>query len=125
MRSKLAVGALGILHRGVFFLLREGIGIQPVQQLHVHSQSPEGKLRRMDMQVGDAGDDQPVAVIHQRQRGKTLRERLKHAGTAAVNADKPAVRYNADMVGIFAVTEVPAKDIVLHVPFPPKVDTCL
>ena len=53
-----AVGPVRVLQFLIFGFLWEGIGIQPFQQLHIHTETAEGKLRRMDMQIGHARQDQ-------------------------------------------------------------------
>ena len=49
--DEVAVGRLGIGEVRVFALLGEGIGVQPVQQLHIQPDGAEAELGRVHMQV--------------------------------------------------------------------------
>ena len=86
-----AVGPVRVLQFLIFGFLREGIGIQPFQQFHIHAESAEGKLRRMDMQIGHARQDQLLAIIQHRQLRILFRQRPEYARNAAVLYNKIAV----------------------------------
>ena len=114
MRGELPVGARGVVQIPVLGLLREGIGIEPVQQLHIHTESAEGKLRRVKMQVGHAGDDQPITVVADRQLAVAQRQLGENALAAAVLHDDIAVLSDGDLVGIFALADMSLDHKCVH-----------
>ena len=61
------VGFVGIGDVPILSFLREGVSIQPIQQLHVTANAPESELGSMEMEVDKAGDDDIAAVVFQRQ----------------------------------------------------------
>ena len=94
-----AVGSFGIGGVGVFRLLGEGVGVQPVEQLEVHAQRPEGILRRVQVQVDEAGDDQPVLAILDGDPPEPLGQLGKDAGGFPLFADEVALRHADDRPG--------------------------
>ena len=121
MVGKNGIGPVGVGQIGVFGFLGEGVGVQPVQQLHVHAQTPEGKLGRVEMEVRQAGNDESVTVVRQREVDITLRQRFKHTGTAALLADKIALGHQADAVAALAPAEVAPNDKITHTDSPHRV----
>ena len=106
MVHKAAVGPVRVVQLLVFRLLREGIGIQPFQQLHIHTEPAEGKLRRVDMQIGHARQDQPVAVVQNRQLRPALRKRPEDARNVAVLNDNITVLHTNQLVHAAAEAEI-------------------
>lgn len=91
--SEDAVGPPGVGGVGVFCLLGEGVGIQPVEQLEVHAQRPEGILGRVQVQVDEAGDDQPVPAVLDGNPLELLGQLGKNAGGLPFLADEVAFRH--------------------------------
>lgn len=91
--SEDAVGPPGVGGVGVFCLLGEGVGIQPVEQLEVHAQRPEGILGRVQVQVDEAGDDQPVPAVLDGNPLEPLGQLGKNAGGLPFLADEVAFRH--------------------------------
>ena len=61
--GELPVGRLGIGQVLKFGLLWEGVGVQPVQKLQIHPQTAEAVLWRVQMEIGQPGNDQPVPEV--------------------------------------------------------------
>ena len=101
------VGLPGVVQVPVLGLLREDMGLQPVQQLQVHAQPPEGVLRCVDVEVGEAGDDEPAAPVLHRQAPVGLGQDLIDTGGHAVHRDQEAVPHGLQVPGVPAVAEVP------------------
>ena len=101
-----AIGPVRVLQFLIFGFLREGIGIQPFQQLHIHTETAEGKLRRMDMQIGHARQDQLLAIIQHRQLRVSLRQRPEDARDAAVFDDNITVLHADQLVHAAAEAEI-------------------
>ena len=91
MVHKAGICAVGVFEIGVFGFFRERIGVEPLEQLEVHAEAAEGKLRRVDMQIGHAGEDELSGIVQQRQRGILRRKRGENARDAAVFTDEIAV----------------------------------
>ena len=102
MVHKAGVRAVGIVEVGIFGLLWEGIGIEPLEQLEVHAEAAEGELRRVDMQIGHAGEDELSGIVQQRQRGILRRKRGAYARDAAALADEEAVVHGLHRVRVGA-----------------------
>ena len=114
MPDKAAVGPVRVVQLLVFRLLREGIGIQPFQQLHIHTEPAEGKLRRVDMQIRHARQDQPVAVVQNRQLRIALRQRTEGACDAAVLYNDIALLHQDQLVHAAAEAEISLYNKCLH-----------
>ena len=114
MVHEAAVGPVCVVQLLILGFLREGIGVEPLQQLHIHAEPAEGELRRVDMQVGHTGQDQPVAVIEHRQRGIARRQRLKDAGDAAVFHNDAALLQTDDLIHAPAEAEIAFYYISIH-----------
>ena len=100
------VGVAGIGEVRVLGLLREGVGVQPVQELQVHAQAAEGVLGRVDVDIAHAGDDELAGAVDERQLGVALGELTEDAGGLAVNADQVAVLGAGDLLRARAVADV-------------------
>ena len=116
MRGEAAIRPFGVVQVLVFGFLREGIGVEPLQQLHIHAEPAEGELRRVDMQVGHTGQDQPMAVIEHRQRGIARRQRLKDAGDAPLLHNDAALFQTDDLVHAPAEADISLYYISVHCP---------
>ena len=112
MRGEAAIRPFGVVQVLVFGFLREGIGVEPLQQLHIHAEPAEGELRRVDMQVGHTGQDQPMAVIEHRQRG--IARRLKDAGDAPLLHNDAALFQTDDLVHAPAEADISLYYISIH-----------
>ena len=110
MRYELAVGAVGIGQVGVFRFLGEGVGVEPVEQLHIHAQPAKGELRRVRVQVDQTGQDELVAHVEQRKGAVDLREDGKDARAETVFADQIGIFAQTQLVRTRAVTDVPLYD---------------
>ena len=66
------------------------------------------------MQVCQAGKDEAIPEIRDRQRRIALGKLGKNARAAAVLTNEIGVRHDADVVLIFAVTEVSLQDVAFH-----------
>ena len=110
MRYELAVGAVGIGQVGVFRFLGEGVGVEPVEQLHIHAQPAKGELRRVRVQVDQTGQDELVAHVEQRKGAVDLREDGKDARAETVFADQIGIFAKTQLVRTRAVTDVPLYD---------------
>ena len=60
---KTAIHIIGISKVGIALFLREGVGIEPRQQLHIHCNPHVAVLRRMHMQVVHRGDQQGIPKV--------------------------------------------------------------
>ena len=69
----------------------------------------------MYMQVGHAGQDQPIAVIQDRQRGIPLRQRIEYARDAAILNDGAGIFLADQLVHAAAVAEISLYNIIVHV----------
>ena len=116
MLRERGICAVRILQILIFRFLGEGVGVEPLEKLHVHAQPAEGKLRRVDVQIRHAGQNEAVAAVSQRQRRKAARQRRKHAAHQPVLHDKKAVFRDLDAVHRPARTNLPLQDKAVHAP---------
>ena len=107
---KQAIGPLGVIQVGKFGLLGEGVGVQPVQQLHIHAQPPVSILGGVDVEVHQAGDHQPPAEVIPGQALVLLWDPGKHPGASALQTDQNAVGHGLQMGAVLAVTEIPLEE---------------
>ena len=61
--GKNRVTSPGVLQVAVLGLLRERPRVQPFQKLQIHPQTAEAVLWRVQMEIRQPGDDQPVAEV--------------------------------------------------------------
>ena len=86
--DEVAVGHLGIGKVRIFALLGEGIGVQPVQQLHIQPDGAEAELGRVHMQVRQPREDELVRVIILGQMPEFLRALGKDTLGQPIHADQ-------------------------------------
>ena len=104
--DKAAVGARGVVQIGKAALLREGAGVQPVKQLHVHTRAAICKLRSVDVQVHKAGQDQATRAVEHRQARVLLRQSAEHPCGAPVLTDGVAALHALQLPRREAVADV-------------------
>ena len=93
----------------LFLILRffgKCIRLQPFQKLHVHAQSPEGILGRVDMQVHKTRDDQAVPVVMDRIAAHLKRKGLVHSFNTSVFTDQISVLADLEFGRIFTVYNI-------------------
>ena len=86
------IGPAGIVLVGKMALLREGVVLQPLQQLHVHAQAPVGVLAGVDVKVHKAGQDELLPKILHGKAPVALRQAVKDSGHHAVLTHQIAPR---------------------------------
>ena len=104
------VGALGVRGVCVVGLLGERAGVQPVEQLKVHAQAAKRVLRRMDVDVAHARDDEVVAAADKREARVLLWQLVEHAGRDTVYAHGIAALDAAHLLGRGVVADVALED---------------
>ena len=72
----------------VFRFLWKRIGLQPVKKLHIHSQTPEGILRSMNMKICKSRDDQLIAHIFYRDIFQLVRKLFINPPDLSIFTDK-------------------------------------
>ena len=104
--GKNRVGALGVGQVAVAGLLREGIGVQPLDELAVHADPAERVLRGMDVDVAHAGNHEGVAAVDDAQPGVFVGKirRVPDAGAFAARAHGAG----ALLAGDLGLRDVPA-----------------
>ena len=102
-RNKALIRRLGIREVLIFGLFGEGVGVEPVEQLQIHPEPPEGKLRRVNVQVRHAGNDQLSRIIKNVQVREALGLAAEDACRPAVAAEQPPVVENFYGIGAAAV----------------------
>ena len=110
MGRKLSVGPAGVVQIPVLGLLGEGVGVEPIQQLHIHAQAPEGELGRVNMEVGHTRNNQAVTKVLQGQIPVLLREDVEYSGTAALLAYQITVLPNPQAMPVPAVDDMALPD---------------
>src|SRR5699024_5494306 len=105
---------LGIFCILIFLLFRKSMGIQPVNQLHVHPQSPKGVLGSMDMKVNKPRNDQFLPVVHTGNPFPFLREGLKDSQAFSVFAYCIPMLCGPYFVLIFTVTDMASDGKSFH-----------
>ena len=88
--------------------------IQPVDQLLVHPQPPEGVLGCMDVQVDESGDDQPISVIVAGDPAPCLREGFKYAGAFPVFTHHIPALHGAYLLLTFTIADLPSDRKSFH-----------
>src|SRR5699024_154802 len=104
------VGPAGVVQIPVLGLLGEGVGVEPIQQLHIHAQAPEGELGRVNMEVGHTRNNQAVAKVLQGQIPVLLREDVEYPGTAALLAYQITVLPSPQAMPVQAVEDMALPD---------------
>ena len=90
------------------------MGVEPVEQLHVHPKPPEGKLRRMEMEVDESRDDEPVSKVLHRHGGIRRRKRRKDTLTPPILANQIVMFQNPKMIPVNAVTNMSLEHKGVH-----------
>ena len=103
---KAGIGLLGIGEVPEPGLLGEGIGVEPIQQLQIHAEAPVGVLGGVDMEIGEAGQNQMAGIIQQGKGRIGLWYGIKDTGAASVHAEQIAVGDGAEGVGVDTITEI-------------------
>ena len=98
----------------VLFFLREGIPIQPIHQLQIHTHSAKRILRRVDVQIHHSGEDQPIAIVVQRQGGVFFGQHRKHAPRDAVHTNHIRLFAQVERVGCRGLTDVALYHKAVH-----------
>ena len=112
--GKDTVSLIRILEVGVLRLLREGVQLQPVEQLVIHPEPPVGVLRRVDVQVGHAGHDKHTAVIENSQTLIYVGDSAENPAAYPVLAYDIAVLKGQQLVLIPAVADISLYDEAVH-----------
>ena len=94
-----AVSLFRIFRIGELALFGEGVGLQPLQQLHVHAQAPVGVLAGMHVQVHQAGQDQLAAVVLHGQVLVLLGQLGEYARHLLLHAYQIAFRIDGQLAG--------------------------
>ena len=106
---KAAVRCFGIIWIFILGLLWKSVDVQPVQKLQIHAQSPEGILRRVNVQIHQARCHQQTRAVQQGKGGILVRKRLKDTGGNAIHTDEKSVLHGLDGLRTAAETEVPSQ----------------
>ena len=112
--NKAAVGGPGIGGVLIPGLLREGVGVEPVQKLQVHAQPPKRKLGSVQMQVHKARNNQLISVVPQRIRRVFLRNFRKDALAEPILTDQITVFHTFPGIGPGAVENMPFDNRFVH-----------
>ena len=87
-------------------LLREGVGVQPVQQFQIHAEAPVGVLGRVDVEIGETRQDQMSGIIQEGKGCIGLWYGVKDTGAASVQTEQIAARHGTQGVGVDTITEI-------------------
>ena len=90
-RHKALIGRFGIGKVLVFRFFWEGIGIEPIEKLQIHAKAAEGKLRRVQMKIRHAGNDELSRIVEHVQILEPLGLLPEHTRRLAVSAKEPAI----------------------------------
>ena len=90
-RHKALVSRFGIGTVLVFRFLGEGVGVEPIEKLQIHAEAAEGKLRRVQMKIRHAGNDELSRIVEHVQILEPLGLLPEHTRRLAVSAKEPAI----------------------------------
>ena len=76
-----------VVRVGIACFLREGLGVQPVQQFEVHAERAERILRCVRVQVDQTGDDELSGVVVHRERCKAFGQGGEDTGAYTIFTD--------------------------------------
>ena len=90
----------------VFRFFRKCIGFQPVKKLHIHSKTPEGILRRMNMKICKSRDNKLIAHIFYRDILHIFRKFRIDPINLSIFTDKITLFVNAQFFAVFCVYNI-------------------
>ena len=103
---KYVIGSVGIFRIRIPRLLRKCVGIQPVQQFQIHAKPPERILRRMNMKICHAGNNECISIISHFQIRKSFRNLFKYTLGNAIQTYKTAILHTDQLIHRFTVTNI-------------------
>ena len=113
-RHKLPVGRPGVGQVPELGFLREGVGVQPVQQLQVHPQTPIGKLGPVEVEIHQSGEDEPVPEVQKGQVPVGFREDRKGALAKPLCADQKSIGNTPVAIGTSTEEKLPFTYKIFH-----------
>ena len=106
----------GACHLGIseVSLGGEGVGVQPVDQGHIHAHTQHGVLGCVQMHVGEGLQDQVLAAVLDLTAGELLGQGLIDAFDDAVNSDQIAVLNDVQLAQFGSSDDVTLQDGSFH-----------
>ena len=96
------VGFSGVLQVGVPGFFRKGNCVQPVQKLQIHMCSPEAVLGRVEMEIGETGNDEGVSGVCTGDSPEPFRKFSVNACAFTVLADHISIFFGNQMAWVRA-----------------------